>query len=124
MIATAIRLFYVGVTRAPQFNAPPWVAHVLGVVFLAGGAQVLATALGRAGRALWVAFIFSGGIASVFWWIALASDPHECASSIGPFILPPRVCLIGFGCFAALSTAFAIYLARLLFFSRRPRSYY
>ena len=125
MVATAISLFYGGVSHAPQFNDPPWVDYVLGVVFLAAGIQALATAFGRAGRGQWVALIFFAGIASVFWWIAVASDPRQCFAMIGPFILPGRACKIGFGFFAAFSTALAVYLARRLFLPRgRPRSYY
>jgi hypothetical protein len=123
MIAAASWLFYLGVTRAPEFNAPPWVAYALAAIFLSGGAQVVANALGRAGGAQWVAFIFLAGIAAVFWWIALASDPRECLASFGPIPLPGRVCKIGFGCFAAFSTAYAIFVARRLLFPR-PKSYY
>lgn len=124
MIATAIHLFYLGVTRAPDFNGPPWVAYVVGVIFLAAGVQLVVTAWGRAGHGLWVGFIFFAGIASVFWWISLGSDPRGCTASIGPFNLGSRVCQVGFGFGALFSTASAIYLARLLFFPRGPRSYY
>jgi hypothetical protein len=124
MIAIAIILLYLGVTRAPTFNGPPWVAYGLAVIFLAEGAQLVATALGRAGRPLWLGFIFLAGIAAVFWWISLAGDPRDCAASFGPISLGPRACQIGFGFGAALCTAYALYIARLLFFPRRPTSHY
>lgn len=123
IIAQAIVCFYVGVTRSPQLNAPPWVAYVLGVMFLAWGVFLLAREFGHVGRGFWLGLIFLAGLASVFWWISLASDPRDCAASIGPLTLPPRACKIGFGFGAALCTASAIYLARVLFFPRR-RSYY
>ncbi|HEV7822617.1 MAG TPA: hypothetical protein VGO84_15650, partial [Burkholderiales bacterium] len=109
MIAQAILFFYVGVRRAPELNAPPWVAYVLGVMFLAGGASFLARELGHGGRGFWLGFVFTAGIASVFWWITLAGDPGNCAASIGPFTLPSSACKIGFGFGAALCTAYAIY---------------
>jgi hypothetical protein len=124
MIAIAILLLYLGVTRAPTFKGPPWVAYVLAAIFFAEGAQLVATALGRAGRGYWLGFIFLGGIAAVFWWISLAGDPRECAASFGPISLGPRACQIGFGFGAALCTAYALYIARVLFIPRRPGSYY
>src|SRR3954468_4594011 len=124
LIATAVRVFYVGATHPAHFHAPAWVAFLLGVVFLAGGAQVLAIAFGRKGSGVWVAFIFFAGIAGVFWWIAIGSDPHECLSAIGPIILPGRVCKAEFGFGAAFSTALAFYFARRLFPGSQPKSYY
>jgi hypothetical protein len=124
-IAIAILFLYFGVTRAPQFKGPPWVAYALAVIFLAEGAQLVATALGRAGRGLWVGFIFIVGIAAVFWWISLAGDPRDCAASFGPVSLGTRACQIGFGFGAALCTAYAIFVASRLFGrGGRPRSHY
>jgi hypothetical protein len=124
MIAAAAQLCYIGATHPARFHAPRWVAYVLGLVFFAGGAQALANALGREGRGRWVAFIFFAGIAAVFWWVAIASDPRECTASLGPFVTPAIACRIGFGVFAALSTLYTIFVARRWFFPGPSRSYY
>jgi hypothetical protein len=125
MIAITIVLFYLGVTRAPTFHGPPWVAYALAVIFLAWGVQLVAIALGRAGSGLWLGFIFTADIAAVFWWTALAGDPRDCAASFGPISLGPRVCQIGFGFGAALCTAYAIFVASRLFNrGGRPKSHY
>jgi hypothetical protein len=124
MIATAVRLFYAGVTPRPGSHSPAWVLAVLGLVFLAGGTHALLVAFGRRGNGIWVAFIFFAGIAAAFWWIAIASDPRECSAAIFIFPLPGTVCKIGFGFFAAFSTGLAIHIARRLFPRTGPRSYY
>jgi hypothetical protein len=125
MVAIAILFLYLGVTHAPSFNGPPWVAYVLAVIFLAWGAQALAISLGHAGRGLWLGFIFIAGIAAVFWWISLAGDPRDCAASFGPISLGSHACQIGFGFGAALCTAYAIFVASRLFNrGGRPKSHY
>lgn len=124
-IAIAFLMFYLGVTRAPSFKGPPWVAYLLGVIFFAWGAQLAATALGRAGRPLWLGFIFVASMAAVFWWISLGGDPHDCTASFGPISLGSHACQIGFGFGAVLCTAYAIFVASRLFKrGGRPRSFY
>ena len=121
MIAAGIWLSYLGVTD--QFDGPPWVAYVLGLVWLTGGVQLLATGMGRAGFGRWVVLFWLAGFTSLFWWVALAGDPQKCAASIGSFSLPSRACNFGFGLGAVFFTAYTIFVARVWYFPRR-RSYY
>jgi hypothetical protein len=119
MFAAAIRLFYLAVTRAPQFKAPIWVAYVLGLVFFAGGARLLEIASGRAGRGEWVGFIFFAGFGAVLWWISYNGDPGDCGMSVGSVgVAAIAPCQIGEAFFALFSTALAIYFARRLFSAR------
>src|SRR5687767_10135047 len=112
-IATAIWLFYLGVTR--QFDGPPWVGYVISMIFLSGGVQALAMAMGRAGLGRWVALFWLAGFSSVFWWVPFAGEPEKCNASIGPFSLPTPACEIGFGFMAAIFTAYTIFVARVWF---------
>ena len=120
LIPHVIWLFYLGLTGT--FDGPPWVAYVMGVIFLTGAAQILAMAWGHAGRGKWVAFIWLVGFSSLFWWVTIVADPRTCSTSIGPFSLPLG-CKIPFGFFALIFTAYTIHVAREWFLPRR-KSYY
>lgn len=125
MIAIAALLVYVGLTPAAGFHGPPWVAYLLAVIFFAWGVQLVAIARGRAGNGYLLGFVFLACLAAVFWWIAFAGDPRDCAASFGPINLGPRVCHIGFGFGAVFCTLYAIFVASRLFNrGGRARSHY
>jgi hypothetical protein len=101
---------YLGFTHAPRFNAPTWVAYLLGVIFIGAAARLLEMASGHPGRGNWYATIFFGAFAAVAWWISFYGK--GCSGS-GPLLGGSVSCRM-FAIPAAISTAMALYCARLL----------
>jgi hypothetical protein len=116
MIGGAIELGYAGYTRSPQLHAPPAIAYLVALIFVAAAARVLELASGRAGRGDWFALVFSGASAVIEWWIALFSPPGQCRSTGGWFSFGSggSFCQVGFGVAAAICTGIAIYCASRL----------
>ena len=117
MVVGAIELGYAGFTRSPGLHAPPAIAYLVALIFIATAARLLEMASGRAGKGDWFALVFFGASAAIGWWIALASPPGECRSTGAglSLISGGGVCQAGFGVGAAISTALAIYIASRVF---------
>jgi hypothetical protein len=124
MMAAGINIGYAAFTGSPRLHDPPAIGYLVALIFIGGAARVLEMASGRAGKGTWVALIFLGAYAAIAWWIALASPPGNCRSSLDglPLLGGVGLCKIGFGVFAALSTLLFIWLLSRMF--RRSGSNY
>lgn len=110
MVAGAIALGYAGLTRAPGLHAPPAIAYLVAFICIVTAARLLEMASGRAGTGDWFAAVFFAASAAIEWWIALASPPGQCRSSIGLFSSNGGgFCHAGFGIAAGISTALAAF---------------
>ena len=110
-VAGAIWITYLGFTRDPQLYAPPAIAYILALIFLATAARVFEIASGRAGTGDWFAVLFFGAGAAVEWWIAFGAHARGCSMSVGAITAASAGygCRLPFGIAAGISTALAVY---------------
>jgi hypothetical protein len=124
LAAAGIEIGYDAFVHSPRLRDPSTIGYLVALIFLSGAARLLEIASGRRGKGTWVAFIFFGAFGVIAWWIALASPPGNCSSSLNglSIIGGEAVCKFGFGVFAAFSTLmFCVLLSRAF---RGKGSYY
>lgn len=117
MAAAGINMGYAAFTRSPRLHDPPAIGYLVALIFIAGAARLVEIASGRAGKGNWVALIFCGAFAVIGWWIALASPPGNCNSSVSGLspIGGDGLCKVGFGVVAAICTLVTIWLLSRVF---------
>ena len=83
LIVCGLYIFWVGATKPPGLNGPPWVMYAIALVFIAGAGRLIEMSLGNPGRGDWFGFIFCAGMGAAFVSIPFDGHPEACHSGIG-----------------------------------------